>query len=311
MTHSSENTLSKKALQWIVDSVNPFARVESVERLQGGISSIVHSVSLRSGDSTIEYVIRQFDNRHWLRAEPDLVLHEVGSLRQVAGVDLPTPDLIAFDETGIHSGMPSVLMSKLEGSVILEPSDRAIWLDGLAQSLVAIHQVTANDHPWSYRTYIDLNSLETPTWSSYPQSWGKAINIAQGPKPLFKDVFVHRDYHPTNVLWQHNKVSGVVDWVNACKGPAGIDIGHCRWNLAMLYDSTVADLFLSRYEAYASSTFRYDPYWDILSIMDTLFGTPEVYAGWTALGITGLTNQMMCERSDAYLLSVLYRTNYI
>jgi aminoglycoside phosphotransferase (APT) family kinase protein len=308
MNHSSKHTLSNKALQWIVDCVNPSATVKSIQRLQGGISSIVHSVSLRIGNSVNEYVIRQFDNSDWLQAEPDLVLHEVSSLRQAAGVDVPTPDLIAFDQSGDHCGMPAVLMSKLEGAVILEPSDRNVWLDGLAQSLVAIHQVTANDYPWSYRTYNNLDTIEIPMWSSYPQSWSKAMDIARGPKSLSKDVFIHRDYHPTNVLWQHNKVSGVVDWVNACKGPAGIDVGHCRWNLAMLYDCTVADQFLSRYEAYASSSFTYDPYWDIISIMDTLFGTPEVYAGWTALGITGLTTQMMCERSDAYLLSVLQRT---
>jgi aminoglycoside phosphotransferase (APT) family kinase protein len=308
MTKSSIDTLSNKALQWIVDSVSPSATVKSIQRLQGGISSIVHSVSLQSGDNMNEYVIRQFDNRDWLQAEPDLVLHEASNLRLMEVMDVPTPDLVAFDHTGDHCGMPAVLMSKLEGTVILEPSDRYSWLDGLAQSLVAIHRVTVSDYPWSYRTYIDLNTIQTPAWSSYPQSWSKAIDIARGPKPLYKEVFIHRDYHPTNVLWQHNKVSGVVDWVNACRGPAGIDVGHCRWNLAMLYDSTVADQFLSSYEAYASSSFMYDPYWDILSIMDTLFGTPEVYAGWTALGITGLTNQMMCERSDAYLLSVLQKT---
>ena len=43
----TENTLSDRVLKWIVDSVNPNAKVQSISRLHGGISSIVHSVSLK------------------------------------------------------------------------------------------------------------------------------------------------------------------------------------------------------------------------------------------------------------------------
>ncbi|MEX1030335.1 MAG: aminoglycoside phosphotransferase family protein [Paenibacillaceae bacterium] len=309
MTHPSEQTLSDQVLQWVVDSVNSSAIVESVDRLHGGMSSIVHSVSLRSGDLVNDYVVRQFNNKDWLSTERDLVAHEGANLRLASKVALPTPELIAFDEMGHRCGMPTVLMTKLEGSVILAPDDMSVWLDGLAESLVAIHRVAADDHPWIYRTYIDIDALDTPMWSYVPQLWSQAIDIARGPIPQTKPCFIHRDYHPTNVLWHRGRVSGVVDWVNACRGPAGIDLAHCRWNLALLFDVTTADLFLSKYESYAGSTFRYDPYWDLLSMMDTLFGPPQVYPGWTALGVTGLTDEMMSQRSDAYLLSILKRYN--
>jgi len=36
-------------------------------------------------------------------------------------------------------------------------------------------------------------------------------------------------------------------------------------------------------------------------------GEPEVYAGWTALGVTGLTDALMRERSDAYMASLAKR----
>jgi hypothetical protein len=53
--------------------------------------------------------------------------------------------------------------------------------------------------------------------------------------------------------------------------------------------------------------FTYDPYWDLLSLIEILIGPPKVYPGWTAFGVTGLTDELMEERLDSYLLSLLKR----
>lgn len=84
-------------------------------------------------------------------------------------------------------------------------------------------------------------------------------------------------------------------------GPIGIDVGHCRLNLALLYDVHIADQFLVAYQQYAQESFIYDVYWDIISVIDFLFGPPTVYPGWEAFGVTGLTNRMMEQRMDAYV----------
>jgi hypothetical protein len=107
-------------------------------------------------------------------------------------------------------------------------------------------------------------------------------------------------------LWKDGQVSGVVDWVNACVGPVEIDIGHCRVNLALLFGVESADQFLEAYQTLASGSFNYDPYWDVVSICDFFLpGPPEVYSGWKAFGIHDLHNEMMRERADEYLMSVL------
>ncbi|MBL5777794.1 aminoglycoside phosphotransferase family protein, partial [Bacillus sporothermodurans] len=138
-----------------------------------------------------------------------------------------------------------------------------------------------------------------------PELWGAVFDFVREPRPQVKPCFIHRDYHPTNILWVDDKVSGVVDWVNACRGPAGIDIGHCRLNLAMLFGVSTADEFLSAYEKLAGYSFSYHPYWDLLSLIDILFGSPEVYPGWIAFGVTNLTDQMMVDRLDQYMKSLL------
>jgi len=98
-----------------------------------------------------------------------------------------------------------------------------------------------------------------------------------------------------------------VDWVNACRGPAGVDIGHCRVNLALLYGISAADEFLAAYEQAAGESFTYNPYWDLAALVDVSEGPPTVYPGWAVFGMTGLTDELIRHRLDAYLLSLLKR----
>src|SRR5699024_3885678 len=107
--------------------------------------------------------------------------------------------------------------------------------------------------PYQHMTYQDGKSFEIPAWSNAPLAWKKTIEYIQGPHPAYHPQFIHRDYHPANILWKNGVISGVVDWVNACIGPVGVDIGHCRVNLAQLYDVDTADAFLTSYGMSADS----------------------------------------------------------
>lgn len=306
MVKDREHSLDDRIRQWVIDKIDTQAIIQSNVCLKGSTSSTLHKVSLLVGSNEVDVVVRQFDNEEWLNEEPDLARHEAESLRLATLVGIQTPVVIAFDETGSECGVPLVLMTMLEGSVDLKPNDMNDWLNGLARALVEIHQINADNFGWEYFTYNDVFSLEVPSWSSVPESWKKAIEIVQGGRrPTYKPCFIHRDYHPTNVLWKNGNVSGVVDWVNACRGPAGIDVGHSRLNLALLYDVRTADAFLTAYEQQKSDTFTYEPYWDFLSLIDILFGPPTVYPGWAAFGVTGLTDRMMVERLDKYVRSLV------
>jgi hypothetical protein len=67
----------------------------------------------------------------------------------------------------------------------------------------------------------------------------------------------------------------------------------------------VADMFLEAYRRHAGSAFEYHPYWDLLSLVDVVDGPPGVYPGWTDCGVTGLTDELMVERLDRYLASLV------
>jgi len=297
--------LSENTRRWIEGATG--ASAVAVRVLPGAISSLLHAVEVEGPTGKRSLVLRRFVNEKWVKAEPDVAVREGMSLQHATRAGLPAPELIALDADGEHCGVPATLVTRLEGSVVLEPSDREEWLRGLAQTAARIHRVDAAGFRWKYRRYNEGATLTLPRWSKQQDAWAKAIEIVEGPPRSYSECFVHRDYHPSNVVWQNGRVSGVVDWVNGCRGPAGIDVAWCRHNLANLHGVSVADEFLAAYVAEAGSEFQYDPYWDLMSVVELLPGPPSMYEGWRATGIPNISNAVMRERVDEYVASVVAR----
>jgi len=279
------------------------SQVTSARRLPGGISSAVHALTVQRGGRTEQVVLRRFVREDWLAREPDLATHEAVALRIVEGGGLPAPRLIAVDDDGSQAGAPSVLSTLLIGRPVIVPGDMDSWLRRMAEALPVIHAIrpSPTQLPYSYKPYYDIVGLRLPEWSRCPDVWTKALAAAGERRPSADEHLIHRDYHPANILWQRGHITGIVDWVNSCRGPAGVDIGHCRRNLAILHGVEVADRFLDECLRWAN----YDPYWDVVTLLDALPG-PQPFAGWSALG-ADVTLETVRGRADGYVASLVER----
>jgi aminoglycoside/choline kinase family phosphotransferase len=118
-----------------------------------------------------------------------------------------------------------------------------------------------------FERYLQAADAEPPLWAEDPAIWKDAIDAVGQPPPSAPERFIHRDYHPWNVLW-NDALVGVVDWSQASVGPVAIDASHCRANLAIGFDAAVADAFRTRWEA--ATELRLDPYWDLVTCVDVL-----------------------------------------
>jgi aminoglycoside phosphotransferase (APT) family kinase protein len=297
--------LSNNARRWIEDTSG--GEVISIAVLQGATSTLLHSVDVEINGQARRLVLRRFTNEAWVMREPDVAVREAASVEKAASAGLPAPQLVATDRDGEHCGVPATLVTMLPGNAVLAPTNWNEWLRGLATAAAQIHRVDAAGFRWQYRRYNESETLAVPRWSMKPEAWRKAIEVVQGRAPSYRECFVHRDYHPSNVLWVDGRVSGVVDWVNGCRGPAGIDVAWCRHNLANLHGVAVADEFLTAYTAAAGRDFQYDPYWDLMSVVELLPGPPSMYEGWRASGFPNITDAVMRERVDLYVASVVAR----
>lgn len=299
-------TFEEPARQWIAEATGLAPDDIAVFRLRGASSSSLYGIEGARYSGISRWVLRVIDNPEWLEQEPDLAAHEAAALQEAQKTDLRAPQLIAYDGSGDVFGAPAVLMSRLPGEVQLKPRDLAAWIAHLSQQLALLHQHRAPGFGWDYVSWLKLEDLQVPTWARSPRLWERAIEIAQ-QKPLDEErVFIHRDFHPVNVLWQGEAVSGVVDWVNACQGAPGVDVAHCRTNLALLFGVEAADEFLKCYEDRAGKL-EGQEYWDACSVLDVALPQPGWYRPWSEFGVQEMSGSVMQERDEAYLQSVLRR----
>jgi len=275
----------RPALDWAAEALGG-GTVTAVRALRGGLASAVHLLTV---DQRVRVVLRRYVRPEVNLEEPEIARWEARALRFVAAVELPTPTLLAVDATGTAAGVPAVLMSRLPGRVEWSPPHRDRWLLRLAEQLPPIHAAPlplpgagtradgagaeAGNGAASIRPFAPYRQdrYELPAWARWPAVWARAVDWFHRPTPpdAGPAVFVHRDYHPGNVLWRRGRVTGVVDWASASIGPAVVDVGHCRGNL-FPYGLAVADHFTAHWERQSGA--RYHPWADIVTIIGDLDG---------------------------------------
>ncbi len=221
--------ISEKLKHWIVSHFSNKSVIHHVHPLEGSTTAVMYIIGLylSTGESR-ELVLRQYEKSSFTAKD---IKQEVDSLKAAALLAVETPQYIAADPDGEIIGKPLLLMSKIEGKINILPENQVVWLSKLAETLAQIHDNSIIDFPWQHERYQKADEIEIPAWSGKQEVWEALKEIVLQPEPSYTPKFIHRDFHPVNVLWKNNEVSGVVDWANGCLGHAGIDIGHCRWNL--------------------------------------------------------------------------------
>lgn len=266
LRHRLRGPVPGEVLAWVERASG--SRVVGQQALRGGLSAAVHR--LRFADRA-DLVVQRFV-LDWVTEEPWAPANETLVLGLLADSSLPVPRVIAADPDGRDTGVPTVLMTALPGEIVWDPVDLDSWLDGLLEIMQRIHAVPAAPELASWAAYGP--EVVPPPWSRHRGAWQRALQAYDDERPPGDRVFVHRDFHPGNVLWSGGRVSGVVDWISACAGPAEEDVAHCRANLAMHHGQDVADAFLQRWLRVTGRA-DYHPYWDLLTAVSMADDEPD------------------------------------
>ena len=131
------------------------------------------------------------------------------ALELLADVGLPTPQLVVVDPDGSRAGAPSVLMARLPGGVDVGPAGRrgVPARAGRAAAGDPLGAGCAGGVLPDYRPY-PLRMRRPPAWAARPDVWRRAFDVIDAASPGSSErSFVHRDYHPGNVLWEGGRVS--------------------------------------------------------------------------------------------------------
>jgi len=258
----------EQTLRWLLNALDAAAVVD-IQPMPGGSTAAMHRVTLRrSTDATQTVVLRRYALDDIMAETPDIVTRETTALRLAATADIPTPELLAADTYAHETDAPTVVMSWLDGRPQWQPRHRSQFVNEIADAMIAVANIEVPPEvtiaPISrYRQ----SSYDPPRWATRPKVWERAVEAFHGPIPSTDIGFVHRDFHPGNLLWSRRHLNGIVDWQAACLGPRSIDPGHCRLNF-IYYDHGLADQLRNAWEDRRGRP--YDPWADVMSIIGTL-----------------------------------------
>jgi aminoglycoside phosphotransferase (APT) family kinase protein len=280
--------MDTRIAQWLSEVLDPsFTQVRS---LSFGISS---ELDLLESDGDL-FVLRRYARRDQLERHPRRVADELTALEAataVLGELVPKP--IAFDVTGTLTGQPVILMTYLSGTPVIHDLDPAL----LVGPLVRLHRAQVDMRLPQFQHWFDRQRMRVPHWSSSRDAWKRLAELVSAAQPAAPEVFLHRDYHPGNLLWSEGRMTGIVDWVVACRGPAAADVAHTRCNLVLTDGFAAAERFLTEYKS-AEPTYQHDLWWDAAE----LFTWDDEFSGVMALNAfgAGLDLELLRSRADRF-----------
>ncbi|MEU9336437.1 aminoglycoside phosphotransferase family protein [Streptomyces sp. NPDC048290] len=299
---------------WVEKGLSEAEHIEDAVRLRGGWTSEMRRLEVRGPAGRRALVLRSFVKPFFVRHAEGLLNREAAVLRLLDGTDVPAATLVATDATARYCDHPSLLMSLLPGTVRLgdEGADRRAEL--LARQLLRIHRlsVTAEARPRAYQAWTSPDRVSPPEDTERPELWQWAVDVIRREPPAYRSCFLHRDFHPGNVLFTGDgdglRISGVVDWVETSWGPADLDVAHCSTALALLHGVPAGMQFADLYVA-AGGTLAEDRashlYWRLLDALGFAPDAEKVAVPWREAGRADLTPTLLTSRLEEYLHALL------
>ncbi|MER5728647.1 phosphotransferase [Streptomyces sp. NPDC002138] len=301
---------------WVAGALSEGERIEAAGRLRGGWTSDMRRVDVVGPGGRRTLVLRSFVKPFYVRHAEGLLRREADVLRLLEGTDVPAARLVAVDATARHCDHPSLLMTLLPGTVRMDDADADRRAGLLARQLVRVHRlpVTAAARPRAYEAWTAPERVRTPEDTRRPDLWERAVDVIRRDPPEHRSCFLHRDFHPGNVLFTgsgaRTRISGVVDWVETSWGPADLDVAHCSTALALLHGVPAGLAFADRYTA-AGGALAEDRaahlYWRLLDALAFAPDAEKVAVPWRELGRTDLTPAVLTGRLEGYLRALFDR----
>ncbi|MEW1722281.1 aminoglycoside phosphotransferase family protein [Streptomyces sp. NPDC093109] len=303
-----DGTVRPLTLAWVGRQLDTGERIVTTEALHGGITAEMRRLTVRRRDgSTRDLVLRTFVAPTFVEQGEDLLNRESGILALLAGTGVPAPGPVAVDPTAAHCEYPSLLMTHLPGRTAYDREGVEARVPLLARQLVAIHALRPAERPRTYEAWASADALVPPEGAD-AAVWAAAREVIRRPPPPYEGRFLHRDFHPGNVLFDGPRITGIVDWVETSWGPADLDVAHCSTNLALLHGPAWGFRFAEAYEE-AGGVLAAAPderlYWRLLDALSFASIAEPVVGPWRQAGRTDLTARAVEERLDAYVTALM------
>ena len=292
----------KRAQAWAQNHLD--RPIASITPVTGGRTGTVYNVRFSFGDPV---VLRYQSKEDWGERGRLHIAAESAAAQLLVGSPLPVPRLIASDPTGAETGGYANLTTWLPGQVRLDRLSSAA-IDQLAGAAAVLHATVLppDARPRRFEFWVPPQPV-VPVWAGNRDLWRQALEIFAGSPPATPSGLVHRDFHPGNVLWVGDEITGIIDWAETSWGPADLDVMHSRTNFAVLHSVDQACEFSAAYAGHGG-TVDPDPeaqrFWAVSDILGFLPDPQPILRALTVIR-PELTADVLRDRLEQFLAHTL------
>lgn len=227
---------------------------------------------------------------------------EAEVLLKLDGLKGLAPRLLA---EGVNDAIPWLLLSRLPGTADITSGEPEAVAAELALALSTVHRVRG-DHLTSFRRVFEMAGGGLEDLSGAAASIVEARWQHINDEPL---VLTHFDFWSGNVVWDADRLSGIVDWNGGSLGPRGFDVSWCRLDLYLLYDEKIADFFLHSYEAAFGERLSDPALWDCWAVARSDDSVHTWVPNYLDLGRPDLTAEVLRKRHHEWTDNSLNRAH--
>jgi aminoglycoside phosphotransferase (APT) family kinase protein len=239
-----------------------------------------------------------------------IVAAEYALLSRCAGLGLPAPKPCFLDH---DEG--AVVLEYVDGAPEFAPPDIAAMLEQMAAELARIHAVEIETQfeflpRLVQRTARALEKSPQEPDTSLGEPRLREVLSELWPWPQHnRDCLLHGDYWPGNLLWQHGKLSAVLDWEEAKVGDPLGDVAIARLDILWAFGESAMHAFTAAYRDRTKVDWRNLALWDLRMALRPMSNLARWAASYPPPPISrpDITEQSMREGHRLFVAQALQR----
>jgi aminoglycoside phosphotransferase (APT) family kinase protein len=278
----------------------PLPTEEQLDRVRDaiGANSLLHKHRIEAGLSCTMDVLTEGSTQLVLRRYGpwagddgvDAAARETRALELLQRANIPAPAPIWVDTDGVFDE-GAIVISFVDGSPDLTPSNPFDWAEQMAAVLARIHEVRLEDADielFPPGAGEDIRKIQENPELVLEHPLGEDLlrrRVLLGSRGIESDqVFSHTDFWPGNTLWSDGKLAAVVDWESPAMGDREMDVAYCSTDIRYLGMDRVADHFIDSYRELSGSSLPDLSHWEAVALCRPAPDIAEWVPAWVALG---------------------------
>ncbi|WHY58721.1 aminoglycoside phosphotransferase family protein [Peribacillus simplex] len=245
-------------------------------KLKGGISAQVTGLEiLQPSGRIIKMIVRQHGDND-LKRNPNIAADEHKLLGILKAAGLPVPMPYYFEQSCEIFSKPSILIEFIGGKSEFTPSNLNDHILQLAINLAKIHRVDCANFSLSFlpkleNTYVEMLNNKNKVILDETLNLSLIRDLLKSSLPLpsmNREVILHGDYWPGNILWKDDKLVSIIDWEDSGLGDPLADLANSQLEISYHFGMQAMDHFTNQYKSMMPEVnFTNLPFWQLFAAL--------------------------------------------